>query len=43
MNRFEYTRANDVADAVRQIAVRRLENTRTVCGLLSEELREDMP
>jgi hypothetical protein len=30
-------------DAVRQIAVRRLENTRTVCGLLSEELREDMP
>ena len=30
-------------DAVRQIAVRRLENTRTVCGLLSEELREDLP
>ena len=30
-------------EAVRQIAVRRLENTRTVCGLLSAELREDMP
>jgi len=30
-------------EAVRQIAVRRLENTRIVCGLLSAELREDMP
>ena len=30
-------------EAVRRIAVRRLENTRTVCGLLSAELREDAP
>ena len=30
-------------EAVRQIAIRRLENTRTVCGLLSAELREDVP
>ena len=30
-------------EAVRQIAIRRLETTRTVCGLLSAELREDMP
>jgi hypothetical protein len=30
-------------EAVRQIAVRRLENTRAVCGLLSAELREDAP
>ena len=28
-------------EAVRQIALRRLENTRTVCALLSAELRED--
>jgi hypothetical protein len=30
-------------EAVRQIAVRRLENTRAVCAMLSAELREDMP
>jgi len=30
-------------DAVRQIAVRRLENARTICALLAAELREDMP
>lgn len=30
-------------EAVRQIAIRRLENTRTVCGLLTAELREDVP
>ena len=29
-------------EAVRQIALRRLENSRTVCGLLSAELREDL-
>jgi hypothetical protein len=29
-------------EAVRQLAVRRLENSRTVCGLLSNELREDL-
>lgn len=30
-------------EQVRQIAVRRLENARTVCGLLSAELRDDGP
>lgn len=30
-------------EAVRRIAVRRLENTRTVCALISAELREDAP
>ena len=30
-------------EPVRQIAVRRLESTRTVCGLISGELREDLP
>jgi hypothetical protein len=30
-------------EAVRQIAVRRLESTRTVCALISAELREDTP
>lgn len=30
-------------EAVRRIALRRLENTRVVCGLLSAELREDLP
>lgn len=30
-------------EAVRRIAERRLENTRVVCGLLSAELREDLP
>ena len=30
-------------EAVRRIAVRRLQNTRTVCGLISAELREDGP
>ena len=29
-------------EAVRQIALRRLENTRQVCSLLAEELRDDM-
>lgn len=30
-------------EAVRQIAIRRLESTRAVCALLSQELREDTP
>ena len=30
-------------EAVRQIAIRRLENTRSVCSLIAAELREDMP